>query len=260
MVYAHERQKKIKENPFYPYRFVVLCPKCRNPFVGSASTGKSGKKYAAYHCSRKHQSVRIPRENFHSTIETFISKLRFQNSFVDLFEAVVMDVWRMKQEEKVTESIESEKNVLQLHEEQKKLLSDYRQTESKTVKKLIEEEMEALDKQMEGATSVRNRNEITERQIAEYLKRARNMVEHPSELLLNASNQRLLKQYWGFVFEELPTYQELIDGTPRLQMLFEFAQEKANRDIRDFSVQMAGSSGFEPELTVLETAVLPLTP
>lgn len=157
----------------------------------------------------------------------------------------------MKQVEKVDEAIESEKSVLELRGEQKHLLTQYKEAKNKTVKRLLEEDIDALDKRIDSATDVRNKNEVTERQIAEYIKRARYMMEHPSLILLSASNQRLLKKYWGFLFEELPTYQEIVDGTPKLQIVFEFAEEKPKQDIEELSVLLVGQRGLEPRTSGL---------
>ena len=40
-------------NPDFPYRKFVLCPQCHKPLLGSASRGKSGKHYPAYHCDKR---------------------------------------------------------------------------------------------------------------------------------------------------------------------------------------------------------------
>ena len=46
-----------------------------------------------------------------------------------------------------------------------------------------------------------------------------------------------MKQMWGFVFEEFPTYEELVSGTPKLSLVFELA-----RDSKRTKNQLAGNA------------------
>jgi hypothetical protein len=52
-------KQKTRMNPLYPYKNVILCPFCRQPFIGSASRSKSGRHIPAYHCSRGHKRLGI---------------------------------------------------------------------------------------------------------------------------------------------------------------------------------------------------------
>jgi site-specific DNA recombinase len=45
--------KKAVKNPDFPYKRYVLCPHCNKPLFGSASRGRSGKHYPAYHCNTR---------------------------------------------------------------------------------------------------------------------------------------------------------------------------------------------------------------
>ena len=60
----------------FPYRKVVLCPICRKPLLGSASTGKSGKKYPAYHCSKDGHNFRISKQNLETAVGNYVGGLQ----------------------------------------------------------------------------------------------------------------------------------------------------------------------------------------
>lgn len=63
-----EKAKKGVRNDEFAYRRFVACPTCHNPLLGSASRGKMGKYYAAYHCSNHGHYYRIPKQEFEDTI------------------------------------------------------------------------------------------------------------------------------------------------------------------------------------------------
>jgi hypothetical protein len=54
-------------------------------------------------------------------------------------------------------------------------------------------------------------------------------MEHPTEILLNPTDLKVQRTLFGLVFEQMPTYNEILNGTPKLSWIFEL------------------SSGFEPE-------------
>ena len=45
--------KKGVKNRDYPYKRVILCPHCEKPLLGSASRGRHGGYFAAYHCYKE---------------------------------------------------------------------------------------------------------------------------------------------------------------------------------------------------------------
>lgn len=50
-------------------------------------------------------------------------------------------------------------------------------------------------------------------------------MEHLEELLINSDNLRRQKQLFGLLFDQLPTYEQVIDGTPELNLYFKLNRE-----------------------------------
>ena len=68
-------------NAEFPYRRFVLCSECNRPMLGSASRGKSGKRYPAYHCSNHGHYYRVPKQQLEDAVKSFISNSnRFQRA------------------------------------------------------------------------------------------------------------------------------------------------------------------------------------
>jgi DNA invertase Pin-like site-specific DNA recombinase len=75
---------KVMNNPNFPYKKVVLCPECKSTLLGSASRGKSGKYYPAYHCSNKGHYFRVPKDDMDEKITQFIARIKVNESQIDL--------------------------------------------------------------------------------------------------------------------------------------------------------------------------------
>src|SRR5260221_1508517 len=58
------RVKKGVRNPDFPYKKCITCPYCEKPLYGSASRGKSGKHFPAYHCGKRGQHFRVSKGDF----------------------------------------------------------------------------------------------------------------------------------------------------------------------------------------------------
>lgn len=241
--YDSEVKRRSKNNPLYPYKRVVLCPICKKEFKGSASTGKSGKRFPAYHCDRNHKNFRIPIKEFDKVVANSIKKIKFKPEFLKLFEEVVMDVWEEKHVEALQLTRKSGENVVDLQRRQERLIDQFTQTDNSTIKKRLESQIDELETEIASAQDVRNKNEIDKDMVRLYLAHARNLIEHPEKLLLKANHIDELQQIWSFVFSELPTYNDLVNRTPKLTLVFEQTSKKRLK-----KSQLVAPRGIEPRL------------
>lgn len=84
----------------------------------------------------------------------------------------------------------------------------------------LKERFEAVSSQIRNCEVDRNSKEITEKTIDDYLRWARVLMEHPEEIMTDCTNLPKTNQLLKVVFQEPPTYEELLDGTPKLKPLF----------------------------------------
>lgn len=75
--------EKVMNNPEFPYKKFVLCPECRGTLLGSASRGKTGKYYPAYHCSNKRSLFPVPKDQMDERILQFISRIKVNQEQID---------------------------------------------------------------------------------------------------------------------------------------------------------------------------------
>jgi site-specific DNA recombinase len=85
-------------NPDFPLRHFVRCGSCDKPLTGSWSKGRKS-KYPYYHCQNKEcqHKVNVRGEKMEQQFVEFLNHLRPRKEFLDLFRAVILDVWNGKQ-------------------------------------------------------------------------------------------------------------------------------------------------------------------
>lgn len=240
--YQPERiiKTRTRDNPLYPYKNVILCPYCKRPFKASASKGKSGQRFPAYHCERGHRRVGIKKKDFDDNVERFIKNLRFTKKYLESLESVLLDVHRTRQKEIVHEVVEVNRNITALNIQKEQAINKLIATDSEVVKKELEKKIEELDKQINTAQQERDASEISERDIRAFINYARFLMEHPYKLL-TIDNPKQKQALFGLVFEEFPTYFDILNGTPKLTLIFELSQQFE----KDKSL-MVPPTGIEP--------------
>lgn len=240
--------KRLKYNPEFPMK-CILCPFCMSEMLGSASTGKSGEKFSGYHCGgrkegkRNHQYFRISKKEFEQNIRNYLEKLRFDSDFLNGLELVLLNKYREREKEIVGEAQLTGQNVVDLKSKQKQKLDAYTQTDSSIIKKMLEAEIETLDTEIAQAEKVRNEIEITEKEIKLFVRYARYLVEHPAEMLIDTDDLQAQRALLDLVFEEMPTYHQILSGTPKLSFVFNLSSEFKKKENHLVTLR-----GIEPRL------------
>lgn len=231
---------KNKDNPDYPYKKYLLCPECNKPFLGSASKGKKS-YYPAYHCSRKHRLFRVLRSKVHSLINDFVSHVEFNDEFKEDLIKIVVEEWGKirqevgKQSQLITENIKN----LQVKRDQIDEVMN-----SLTNPKYIQEkerQLERIDLDIAAALDAQKRAEKKRLDIQQVINRTYYFMEHLQELILSGEDPLRDGQMFSLLFEELPTYNDILNGTPKLAPLFKLNESyKKTKDLK------VSREGLEP--------------
>lgn len=214
-------------NPDFPYKKIIMCSKCEKPLSGSASRGKLGKYYPAYHCSRKGHYMRVPKAEFDVTIESFVKQMKVRPEFIDQLEKLVLVEWdkRQKEEHKDTTSIDLRVSDLQIEADQ--TAQKFKMVSSETAMKCIEQELISIDEQIKSLNKEKesmNKEKPTDMQ--SILKTVRYFLEHLDYLLLKQIDPVKKANFFGVLFDTAPTYEEIEFGTqnpslrPKLNQIF----------------------------------------
>lgn len=242
-----KKQVKTKVSEDYPYKHVIMCPVCQYPFWASAPVGKSGKNFPSYHCAGgrygkpKHKNFSVPKDDFNTLIEDFVKKLCFTKEYHDGFELIMKDVYRKKHKNQVNISQKRADEVKEKKIKLQMLYEKLERTTSDVVERKLEEDIERLDGEIKELEQERNKSEATEHDFASYLKHARYVLEHPATILLKPRPKREQEAIWSLVFEELPTYEQIKTGTPKLSLCFKL------KDTQEGVLNsVVRGKGFEP--------------
>ena len=115
-----------RHNPDFPLRHFVRCGSCDKPLTGSRSKGRNA-KYPYYHCANKNceRKVSVKGEKMERQFVEFLKQLRPREEFIQLFRAVVLDVWNKKQSEAMEIRAALEKKLEELQDRKQKLNSAF---------------------------------------------------------------------------------------------------------------------------------------
>lgn len=229
---VNQPDKRMRNNPDYPFKPVLLCPICHKEVKASASKGRSGERFPTYFCERKpHKRWHEKRDVVHTTMHSFLDNVKFTDESTRLFQELFFESWQEKRRVAVDDSQKAEGYVAGLLLEQKNTLDSFKSATNPSIKKALEEDYEKLDVKIKEARGKRNEFENKEVDIKLVLRYAAYLVEHPGELLTAKENNNNRRYLFGLVFEELPTYDELISGTAKLQPVFQLkGNENASKE------------------------------
>ena len=116
-------------NPKFPLRGFFRCSECNAPFTGSESTGRRGVKYPYYH---HHGTMKcglcrsIPKPVFEQVFMEYLDSLTPKQECLDLFKAVVMDIWKSNFKQYDEDNAKVTKEIQKLEQERQAIFALHR--------------------------------------------------------------------------------------------------------------------------------------
>ena len=217
-------KERMKYNPMFPFKF-ILCPICNKPFLGSAPTGKSGKGFPSYHCARNHKRCAVNKNDFDDNVKAYINKLKFTSEILNGLEVTFLNKYRQREKEIVTASGTIHQSIADLELQQASKLEAYESTKSPLIREKLEKVIEELEAEIKSAGKEQAKIQISRDDIKAFMQDAKKIMEHPAEILLNQRDLRVQRDLFGLVFEKMPTYTEILNGTPKLSYVFNLSSD-----------------------------------
>ncbi len=237
--------KKGARNPDFPYKRYVMCPHCVKPLYGSASRGRLGKYYPAYHCNNRGHHFRIPKKEFDEVITQFVSAVSVTPERIEEFNKVILAEWEKRQQtlHKDEESIDTRITALQI--QARMTVDKIKFLSSPTAIKYMEEDLVKIEEQITTLEQEKE-NKVPDNQlnIQTVMKYVTYFLEHLEYLLLQQVDTIKRANYFSVLFDKLPTYQEIILGTQDLGQIT--GMNEVFTILNSPKGHMAGAAGFEP--------------
>ena len=210
---AHLVNKGVR-SPEFPFRKFVLCPECARPLLGSASRGKSGKLYPAYHCSNFGHYFRIPKAEFEETVAGFIKNLIFPQETIDTALEIIEAEWRKRDSYDEQAASGLTERIKQQRGEAALTVTKLKMVNSQTAIKYLEEDLMKIEKQIEVLEAEKLKKKDQEKpNMEQILQRVRKLLEHPEEIFKRQIDPLKKAQFFASIFEHYPTYKDLRPGT-----------------------------------------------
>ena len=231
-----------KNNPMFPFKNYLRCDICGRVMKGSAPRGKT-KGVPTYHCNYKHKYLGYNKNKMETAIFTFLSNVKFAQGFIDLFNDVVLEVWEMERLGALKEATAYEKRIIAINEEIISIKEKIKALSTPLMIRQFEEDAEKLEASKLELLDTRNNIELNEDRLRSYVKYAKTIMEHPSQLVADTIDPQAQGAIFSVFFNKFPTYTELVNGTPILSGVFEL------KDAQELSKsQLVTLRGIEPLL------------
>lgn len=218
--------RRMKDNPLFPFKQVILCPLCGKPFLASSPKGKSGKRFPTYHCSRNHSYIGIRKDELENQLKKVVEQITYKDErFVKSFEATLKNKFREREKELGEFAVQAGATVSELEAQKQQLIKTYVATKNEIIRESLDAEINKVHEQIQKAQSQRNTLEVAENDIHSFVRYAKDLMEHPEKYLVNQKDSLKLRSLYGLVFETLPTYNDILNGTPKMSLPFRLSKE-----------------------------------
>lgn len=213
---------RLRNNPAYPYKNVILCAQCRRPFLGSASRGRLGTYYPAYHCNRGHY-VRIPKSYFEETVEAYLATLTIPRANMGEFKIALEDAWQRREKEIAEESERTLQTARGLKDQQENIIDALLAAKEPLVRERLEKRIAELEEQIRGC-QVQSGTDVSRADFEAFSSWVSTLMEHLIPTLKEGEKIEVQRGLFELIFEQLPTIEEVANGTPILSPFFEVSR------------------------------------
>lgn len=200
----------------FPFRRFVLCPECERPLLGSASKGRNGKYYPAYHCSNHGHYFRVNKDELEQRIDGFVKQFVVPQKRVDDLMSLIEAEFKKRQEQELTQRESFDEQIAALRSEAKMIINKLKVLTNETALKYLEEDLLRVEKQIKALQARKeSQNDENPEQIHQAMARVKYFLENLDELLLKQRCQVKKSLFFKALFTKLPTYEDLQPGNTK---------------------------------------------
>ncbi|GEM_PF-2679349 len=229
-----------KFSPAFPLTTILRCEKCNTPITGSLSRGKSGKKYAYYHCRKaKCSSKNLPRKSTEDEFLKVLQYIKFTQECMDYIEKNIVRVWREKWLRQAEEGRKLDAQLAKLKTKREQIEDKY--ICNQIAKDIYERHLAKVNEEVANVGVVREQLLISEDRLRELLKFTRSFLTSISNTWENAvpMRKRLIQKVVfpaGIRLEATSLFRTL-----ELPLMLELKKVPKGRDS-----ELAAPRGIEP--------------
>lgn len=223
LLYEQDSALKVRRHKFrpeFPYKNVIACDHCSKPLVASASRGRSGRYYGAYHCARSHARFAVPQSTLDATVGAYLAELRPRDGTWARTEIILREIFARAEKELCEVAGRTSINIAELEQRKDQLVEAFAATSSATIRADLERKAEEVEREIELAREAVASLSVSAAELDEFLAHSREIVEHPAQVLQTAANLKEQLALFSLIFERRPTYAEIVSRTAILTIVF----------------------------------------
>ncbi len=138
------------KTPDFAFRRFVLCPECERPLLGSASRGRNGKYYPAYHCSNHGHYYRVNKDELEQSVDAYIKHFVVPQERVDDVMALVRKLYEQHRERALEQMQSVDERLDALNAEADMVLNKLKVLDNPTALKYLQTDLERIEKQIKA--------------------------------------------------------------------------------------------------------------
>ena len=212
---ARHATEKGKRSADFPYKQFVMCPQCRKPLLGSYSKGKSGKRYAGYHCNKRGHYFRVRKEDLEAKVDQFLANLKLSPEHVDKLEESLSETWQNTQALYENKLTNLDNRISSLQNETGAVIQKLKILNNESAIRHMESELERVEGEI-NALQIQKQTlqEKKPEDIRQACKKLKHMVKHLGEILQEQIDPVKKARFFSLLFNSPPTYKDLDGQTP----------------------------------------------
>ena len=200
----------------FPYRRFVLCPECEKPLLGSASRGRNGKYYPAYHCSNHGHYFRVSKDELEGRIDDFVKQFVVPKERVEDVMTLVRRLYEKHRAEELEELQSIEDRIAALNTESEMVINKLKVLSNQTALQYLEQDLERIEKQITALEARKEgQNDDKDVKMEQTMNRVQFFLENLDQLLVKQRSQVRKSLFFRALFDKLPTYEELKTGNTK---------------------------------------------
>jgi hypothetical protein len=197
-----------------------MCPECEKPLYGSASRGRHGGYFPAYHCDHRGHYFRKTKQEFDQAIENFVKSIEVSPDYIDALMNLVGEAFDKQLCDDHRDAVTIDVRIAELRSQIRHAIDKIKFLNSETAIKYMEEDIMQLEGEINELDIEKQKTEVQKPNDMEKMKGyVKYYLEHLEELLLHHSNPVLQAKYFGVIFDKAPTYKDIVSGTPDISKI-----------------------------------------
>lgn len=138
----------LKDDPEFPLKGFVLCPKCGYPLTGSRCTNRVGKPYPYYQCQHKgcenRSKMYIKPDVIHKDFENMLRQITPHEDYINLALALAKDEYDQRIKDMNADRNAKQKRLEQIEQEKQNSFNAYMKAGTDALRQMCEQQIEKL--------------------------------------------------------------------------------------------------------------------